>query len=76
MNAALAAAAAWLTYVNPFTLRVRTEAAWYWLAAIVAISALAAGFAIWSITAGDRRAWVRAFHAAARRAVGSAPAES
>lgn len=64
MNASLAAAAAWLTYVNPFTLEVRTESGWLWLGAVIAASIGATAYALWSVTSGDRRAWMRAFHAA------------
>lgn len=62
MHAALTAAAAWFTYVNPFTFEVRTDAGWIWLGAVIAASGAAAGYALWSITTGDRRAWMRAFH--------------
>lgn len=75
MNASLAAGAAWLTYVNPFTLEVR-EAGWPWLATVVAVSVLAMGYTLWAVTAGDRRAWMRAFHAATRKPLGSTPGES
>ncbi|MBE2212939.1 MAG: hypothetical protein IAE82_03635 [Opitutaceae bacterium] len=76
MNASLAAAAAWLTYVNPLTFQVRTEGGWAWLTAVVVASLAAGGFALWSITAGDRRAWMRAFHAATRDQLGTATNES
>ena len=66
MNASLGIAAAWLTYVNPFTLQVRTDAGWPWLASVLAISCLGLAYAIWSITWGDRRAWMRAFESANR----------
>jgi hypothetical protein len=76
MHASLTAAAAWLTYVNPFTLEVRTEAGWPWLAAVIGVSALAMGYTLWAITAGDRRAWMRAFHAATRKPLGTTSGES
>lgn len=76
MNAALAIAAAWLTYVNPFTLAVRTDASWLWLAAVIGMSFAAVGYAFWSITAGDRSAWIRAFHAATRARLEPASSES
>lgn len=74
-HAALALAAAWLTYVNPFTLQVRTEGGWVWLGAVIGASFAAMGFALWSITAGDRRAWMRAFEAATHDSFGSPPTE-
>ena len=76
MNAALTAAAAWLTCVNPFTLRVHPAATWPWVTAVVAVSATAIGYALWSVTAGDRRAWMRAFHAATREPFDSASIET
>lgn len=76
MHASLAAACAWLTYVNPLTLEVRSDASWIWLAAVLGVSIGAAAFALWSITAGDRLAWTRAFHAATRRHLGATPGES
>jgi len=76
MNASLAAAAAWLTYVNPFTLEVRTEGGWPWLGTVVGVSAVAAAYSLWAITAGDRRAWMRAFHAATQRHLEAASSKS
>ena len=75
MHAALALAAAWFTYVNPFTLQIRTDAGWTWLSLVLASSAAAAGYAFWSITTGDRRAWMRAFHDTAPDPLESATAD-
>ncbi len=75
MHASLTVACAWLTYVNPLTLEVRSDASWTWLAAVLAVCIGAVGFALWSLTAGDRRAWMRAFHASTHDPLETASSE-
>jgi len=76
MNASLAVAAAWFTYVNPFTMQIRVEAGWGWLGTVIGASVLAAVYAAWAVTSGDRRTWMRAFRDATREPLEAAPGES